>query len=205
MTAASGVATFTTVFPGFYQGRTNHVHFKVHVDGKADRIYEGGHTSHIGQVFFDEATCRTLMELEPYRSHAIHRTTQEEDGIFRDEHGAASLAQLDPVKEGDVERGYRAYLLAGVDPTATPHPWAAAADAGEAAAVLVAAAPEDDSVVQTVRSILAERVDRLLPHRGSNLSHPCVYLLGLWITMLPCRMTCGFAMSMSSDDPKALS
>jgi protocatechuate 3,4-dioxygenase beta subunit len=122
LTKASGIATFKTVFPGFYQGRTNHIHFKVRVDGQANQTYEGGHTSHIGQVFFDEAICRTLMELEPYRSHAIHRTTQEEDGIFQGEHGAASLAQLEPVKKGDIKRGYRAYLLAGVDPTATPAP-----------------------------------------------------------------------------------
>lgn len=122
LTGASGIATFKTVFPGFYQGRTNHIHFKVRIDGQADRTYEGGHTSHVGQVFFDEAICRTLMEQEPYRSHAIHRTTQEEDGIFQDEHGMASLAQLEPVKQGDVTRGCRAYLLAGVDPTATPAP-----------------------------------------------------------------------------------
>lgn len=30
MTDAEGLATFTTVYPGTYQGRTPHIHVKVH-------------------------------------------------------------------------------------------------------------------------------------------------------------------------------
>lgn len=123
LTDKDGVATFTTVFPGFYQGRTNHIHFKVRIDGRAtERTYEAGHTSHIGQVFFPEDVSAKLMALEPYRSHAIHRTTQDEDGIYQDEHGAASVATLHPVKKDDPAAGFRASLIAGVDPTATPAP-----------------------------------------------------------------------------------
>ena len=43
----AGVATFITVFPGWYPGRTPHIHMKVHVG--ADRVV------HTGQVFFNEA------------------------------------------------------------------------------------------------------------------------------------------------------
>ena len=52
---STGAVTFGTVFPGFYMGRTNHVHIKVRVRGEArgDR-YETGHTSHTGQIFFPE-------------------------------------------------------------------------------------------------------------------------------------------------------
>src|SRR6478672_11004821 len=32
-TGANGVATFTTVYPGWYQGRAVHIHVKVHVGG----------------------------------------------------------------------------------------------------------------------------------------------------------------------------
>ena len=123
LTDKDGVATFTTVFPGFYQGRTNHIHFKVRIGGRTTgRSYEAGHTSHIGQVFFPEDVSAKLMTLEPYRSHAIHRTTQDEDGIYQDEHGAASVATLHPVKKDDPAAGFRASLIAGVDPTATPAP-----------------------------------------------------------------------------------
>ena len=123
LTNKDGVATFTTVFPGFYQGRTNHIHFKVRIGGRAtERSYEAGHTSHIGQVFFPEDVAAKLMTLEPYRSHAIHRTTQAEDGIYQGEHGAASVAELHAVKRDDPAAGFRASLIAGVDPTATPAP-----------------------------------------------------------------------------------
>ena len=42
-TNAAGVATFKTIYPGFYQGRAVHIHVKVHVGGKV---------VHTGQLFF---------------------------------------------------------------------------------------------------------------------------------------------------------
>ena len=46
-TDANGRARFLTVFPGWYPGRTPHIHLKVHV---------GGSVVDTGQVFFDETT-----------------------------------------------------------------------------------------------------------------------------------------------------
>ena len=62
------------------------------------------------------------MALEPYKSHAIHRTTQAEDGIFEGEHGVESMARLQPIAGGDYTKGLRATLMASVHPTATPAP-----------------------------------------------------------------------------------
>ena len=45
-TNASGVARFETIFPGWYRGRTPHIHMKVFVSG--DEV-------HTGQVFFRPA------------------------------------------------------------------------------------------------------------------------------------------------------
>ena len=45
-TSASGLATFVTLFPGWYQGRTTHIHVKVHL---------GGNVVHTGQLYFPEA------------------------------------------------------------------------------------------------------------------------------------------------------
>jgi protocatechuate 3,4-dioxygenase beta subunit len=123
-----GGVEFATVFPGFYMGRTNHIHFKVREGGKVTsrmgatngKTYIEGHTSHIGQVFFPEEFAAELMRHEPYVRHEIHRTTQAEDDIFQDQHGAASLARL---RSGDAKRpdaGYVAELIVTVDPTKTP-------------------------------------------------------------------------------------
>jgi protocatechuate 3,4-dioxygenase beta subunit len=42
-TDANGLTTFQTVYPGWYQGRTVHIHVKVHI---------GGNVVHTGQIFF---------------------------------------------------------------------------------------------------------------------------------------------------------
>ena len=124
MTGADGSVSFGTVFPGFYMGRTNHIHFKVRVGGEiAGKTYQAGHISHVGQVFFPEELCVELMQHEPYNLHKIHRTMQAEDGIFQGQHGAASIAKIEMLKAGGSYRdGMRAELVATVDPTATPAP-----------------------------------------------------------------------------------
>ncbi len=123
LTNANGLVTFQTVFPGFYMGRTNHIHFKVRVGGHAEtKTYAAGHTSHTGQIFFPEDFAAKLMEQEPYREHKIHRTTQAEDNIYGDQHGSLSVAQLDPAIPHDLSAGLHATLIAGVDPEATPSP-----------------------------------------------------------------------------------
>ena len=115
---------FRTVFPGFYMGRTNHIHFKVRIGGHAGgKSYEAGHTSHIGQVFFPEDVAVRLMQHEPYSKHLIHRTTQAEDGVFGGQHGDLSIARLaGMVHPDDITAGLRANLVAAVDPSATPSP-----------------------------------------------------------------------------------
>jgi protocatechuate 3,4-dioxygenase beta subunit len=118
LTGPDGAVEFLTIFPGFYQGRTNHIHFKVRLGGHPEkRTYAAGHTSHVGQVFFPEPVAAKLMQQGPYADHKIHRVTETEDGIFQHQHGSASMA--------DVTQGHNellATLKIAVDPTATPTP-----------------------------------------------------------------------------------
>jgi protocatechuate 3,4-dioxygenase beta subunit len=123
ITAPDGSVTFRTVFPGFYMGRTNHIHFKVRLDGSiANKTYAAGHTSHNGQIFFPEELAIQLMEHEPYKLHKIHRTTQAEDHVFGDQDGELQIAKLQPLHPGQFTAGLRAELIAAVDPAATPSP-----------------------------------------------------------------------------------
>jgi hypothetical protein len=126
-TDAAGRVSFTTVFPGFYMGRTNHIHFKVRLGGQSGvagwrRTYLAGHTSHIGRVFFPEEVTAALMKHEPYSKHAIQRTTIAEDGVYGGQHGDTSLAGLKFLEPGKPQAGMRAELVVAVDPTATPKP-----------------------------------------------------------------------------------
>lgn len=118
LTAKDGSVTFQTIFPGFYQGRVNHIHLKVRLQGeKQGTHYLAGHTSHTGQIFFPEELTTRLMQREPYRSHKIHRTTTAEDGVFNGQHGDEAIATLTPSTQG-----YAAAITLQVDPTANPTP-----------------------------------------------------------------------------------
>ena len=119
-TDSAGAVTFETIFPGFYQGRVNHIHFKVRTGDHAQGATENDrHTAHVGQVFFPEELSQKLMALEPYANHHIHRTTSAEDGIFQQQHGRTSVARIQEIKP---TTRYRAEITLSVDPTATPAP-----------------------------------------------------------------------------------
>jgi protocatechuate 3,4-dioxygenase beta subunit len=120
LTGADGSVDFRTVFPGFYMGRTNHIHFKVRIGGHASRkSYEAGHTSYIGQIFFPEEVAAELMQHDPYRRHKLHRTTQAEDRVFGGQQGELSIAQLRPLHPGHPAAGLSADIVTAIDPDAT--------------------------------------------------------------------------------------
>jgi protocatechuate 3,4-dioxygenase beta subunit len=118
-TGADGSVGFRTVFPGFYMGRTNHIHFKVRVGGHASgKSYEAGHTSYVGQIFFPEEVTAELMQHDPYRRHKIHRTTQAEDRVFGEQHGELSIASLRPLHPEHAAAGLAAEIVTSFDPEA---------------------------------------------------------------------------------------
>ncbi len=122
LTGPDGIVNFQTIFPGFYMGRTNHIHFKVRVGGDPSaKTYKAGHASHVGQIFFPEELAVSLMQHEPYSSHNIHRTSQAEDQVFNGQHGDLSIARVRPIQAAATARMH-AELVASVDPAATPAP-----------------------------------------------------------------------------------
>ena len=77
ITDAAGVAKFTTVYPGWYQGRCVHIHFKV-------RTSAGGRNLEFtSQLYFDDAFTDRVLAKAPYTSKTGTRTLNERDGIFR--------------------------------------------------------------------------------------------------------------------------
>jgi protocatechuate 3,4-dioxygenase beta subunit len=83
-TDANGRADFDTVFPGWYQGRTVHIHFTVRVAGK-DYV--------TSQLFFDDALTDAIMAAHPdYSGRPARGTRNTNDGIARQGGGATMLA-----------------------------------------------------------------------------------------------------------------
>jgi protocatechuate 3,4-dioxygenase beta subunit len=83
-TTAKGLATFLTIFPGWYQGRTTHIHVKVHL---------GGNVVHTGQLYFPEATVTAATRIAPDSSRGAPDTRNAQDAIYRNG-GSRSLVRM---------------------------------------------------------------------------------------------------------------
>jgi protocatechuate 3,4-dioxygenase beta subunit len=85
-TGADGVATFETVVPGWYPGRTTHVHFKVFVDG-AEVL--------TSQAFFDEAVLSSIYATGAYAARGDKDTANDDDDLFDEAGTSAALFAME--------------------------------------------------------------------------------------------------------------
>lgn len=98
-TSAGGVATFRTIYPGWYPGRAVHVHVKVHVSGNV---------VHTGQLFFPAAVSSAVYRSRPYRSRGVGPDTPNPaDAIFRNggSRGLLRLRRAGPGYVGSIAVG----------------------------------------------------------------------------------------------------
>jgi len=100
---ANGRARFLTIYPGWYRGRTPHIHLKVHV---------GGSVVHTGQVFFDEKTTAAVYRHSPYKSHGQPDTSHAADMIYAQ--AGRSRATLKLTRRSNGRKGYRGSITLGV-------------------------------------------------------------------------------------------
>jgi len=105
---ALGKASFLTIFPGWYQGRTPHIHMKVHV-GSADRVV------HTGQVFFNEAITSSVYRSGAYAGRGQADTSHAEDSIYAQAGGSRAVARLSRRPGG--AKGYVGRIVIGVATT----------------------------------------------------------------------------------------
>lgn len=72
-TDSKGYATFDTVYPGWYTGRTPHIHLKVYVKGNE---------VHTGQLFFTDSISDTVYAASAYSGRGTRDTKNGNDGIY---------------------------------------------------------------------------------------------------------------------------
>jgi protocatechuate 3,4-dioxygenase beta subunit len=98
-TDANGYAVFDTVYPGWYQGRTVHIHVKVHV---------GGNVVHTGQLYFSDAVTDAVYRKAPYSTRSARTTRNSGDSIYRN---GGSRSQVRVTKRAT---GYLGTIVMGV-------------------------------------------------------------------------------------------
>jgi protocatechuate 3,4-dioxygenase beta subunit len=101
-TDAHGLARFTTVYPGWYQGRAVHIHVKVHI---------GGNVVHTGQFFFNDAVTDAAYTQAPYNTRGARDIRDSNDSIYRN---GGSKSLLTMKKSGT---GYVGSITMGVHRT----------------------------------------------------------------------------------------
>ena len=89
-TDANGMAKFTTIYPGWYEGRAVHIHVKI----RNDQGYE-----FTSQLFFDDALTDEVFKAEPYASKGERSLRNEDDGIYQ-QSGGQLLLDVTPTATG---------------------------------------------------------------------------------------------------------
>ena len=107
VTDKNGSVRFISIYPGWYPGRTVHIHFKVRTDSKYMRAYE-----FTSQFYFDDSiTDLVYAQHQPYARSGSYlpRTRNEDDSIFRK--GGDQLM----LKLVETDGGYAATFDVGIE------------------------------------------------------------------------------------------
>jgi protocatechuate 3,4-dioxygenase beta subunit len=107
-TDSTGVVTFQTIFPGWYPGRTTHMHCMVHLDGNMVLT---------SQIFFDEAVNQAIYDdHEAYARDGARNTRNADDTIAADAGNGAHAR----VKMTEPDGAMEAALVMGITPEGGP-------------------------------------------------------------------------------------
>ncbi|CAE6531306.1 unnamed protein product [Rhizoctonia solani] len=136
-TNENGILEFKAIYPGFYTGRTIHIHTMVQtnytvfangtIGSKLGDLHHVGQVSatvgsklgdlhHVGQIFFDDALNDQVVALPTYSNTTHTRTRNEQDRILQGANtdGYNSYADAELLGKS-IEDGVLAYITIGVD------------------------------------------------------------------------------------------
>lgn len=100
---ASGKLSFSTIIPGWYAGRTTHIHLRVRSSySQASSTSDGTNTTQLffAQTFVD----RLATSVAPYNAEGVNPTTNAGDRVYAQQENGANLLAL----SGDDTTGYTA-------------------------------------------------------------------------------------------------
>lgn len=104
ITDEEGEAAFTTIYPGWYPGRTVHIHFKIRTEPDSNNG-----TEFTSQLFFNDSFTDEVYTQAPYNTRGQRNTLNRRDNIYA---GSEGLLTLDVQEDED---GYTAVFGIGLD------------------------------------------------------------------------------------------
>ena len=77
ITGDNGTVKFTTIYPGWYEGRAIHIHFKVRTLDEQEKVFEW-----TSQLYLPNSINEQVHTLAPYSTHGPVDMPNEDDGIY---------------------------------------------------------------------------------------------------------------------------
>ncbi len=107
LTDANGMVQFTTIIPGWYSGRTNHIHLRLR--STYDETDNSG--TNTDQIFFDQTLINTLStSVSPYSTEGTNPTTNASDRVYTTEEDGTGLLTLSGSTSAGYTATYKVYL-----------------------------------------------------------------------------------------------
>jgi protocatechuate 3,4-dioxygenase beta subunit len=109
---AAGIVKFKTIYPGWYAGRTCHIHLKVRTGGTASGAsYSTAESTQAfgGQIFFPPDMNESLRSA--YTGDTNSFINNADDRVYNSQHGARALLTLD----GSFQAGFAGSIIVDVN------------------------------------------------------------------------------------------
>lgn len=103
ITDARGEVRFITIYPGWYPGRTVHLHFKIRTNKSASRSFD-----FTSQLYFDDNITDRVYATPPYTERGPRTTRNRQDHIFL--HGGDRLM----IAPSPIDKSYTAAFSIGL-------------------------------------------------------------------------------------------
>lgn len=107
LTDADGMAKFATIYPGWYGGRTVHIHFKVRTYSGTTKSFEFS-----SQLFLDDAATDAVYKSVPYSSRPNRDTRNQNDMVYTSNGNSGAMLLVTPMPTGT---GYAATFAIGLN------------------------------------------------------------------------------------------
>ena len=106
MTDSAGKVKFTTIYPGWYNGRTVHVHFRIRTLDASGNVK----STFTSQLFFPDSVSDKVFAAAPYSTRGQRNVRNSNDGIYQNT-GDSMLLDV----TGNAAKGYTGTFVVGLN------------------------------------------------------------------------------------------